>query len=161
MGPWGLEPQTFAMSTQRSNQLSYEPVFYLYWLIRTPYANDEQCKRTTRNPPAFWRGWAMSLNTIIFACLKIVMGKEGVEPSRHCCQQILSLSCMPFHHLPSISVFFSVQKLTPSINLSNIKMRGGISLSENFGGQGGSRTLTTLRPTDFKSVVYAIPPLAR
>ncbi len=28
-------------------------------------------------------------------------------------------------------------------------------------GQEGSRTLTTLRPTDFKSVVYAIPPLAR
>ena len=26
MGPSGLEPLTFAMSTQRSNQLSYEPV---------------------------------------------------------------------------------------------------------------------------------------
>ena len=57
MGPSGLEPLTFAMSTQRSNQLSYEP--------------------------------AHKLN-----------------------------------------------------------------------GQEGSRTLTTLRPTDFKSVVYAIPPLA-
>ena len=56
VGPRGLEPLTFAMSTQRSNQLSYEPVYY---------------------------------------------------------------------------------------------------------GQEGSRTLTTLRPTDFKSVVYAIPPLAR
>ena len=31
---------------------------------------------------------------------------------------------------------------------------------KNLNGQGGSRTLTTLRPTDFKSVVYAIPPLA-
>ena len=27
MGPKGLEPLTFAMSTQRSNQLSYEPVY--------------------------------------------------------------------------------------------------------------------------------------
>ena len=27
-------------------------------------------------------------------------------------------------------------------------------------GQGGSRTLTTLRSMDFKSIVYAIPPLA-
>ena len=28
-------------------------------------------------------------------------------------------------------------------------------------GQGGSRTLTALRPQDFKSCVYAIPPLAQ
>ena len=28
-------------------------------------------------------------------------------------------------------------------------------------GQGGNRTLTTLRPQDFKSCVYAIPPLAQ
>ena len=29
------------------------------------------------------------------------------------------------------------------------------------GGRGGIRTLKGLLPTDFKSVVYAIPPLAR
>ncbi len=30
VGPSGVEPETFAMSMQRSNQLSYEPVGELY-----------------------------------------------------------------------------------------------------------------------------------
>ena len=30
------------------------------------------------------------------------MGVEGLEPSRLCSQQILSLVCLPFHHTPFI-----------------------------------------------------------
>ena len=34
-----------------------------------------------------------------------MVGEEGVEPSRPYGQQILSLSCMPFHHLPANVIF--------------------------------------------------------
>ena len=34
------------------------------------------------------------------------------------------------------------------------------NFTQQISGQGGSRTLTTLQPKDFKSFVYAIPPLA-
>ena len=38
------------------------------------------------------------------------MGVEGLEPSRLCSQQILSLVCLPFHHTPTI-------KATPRFEL--------------------------------------------
>ena len=32
-----------------------------------------------------------------------LVGEEGLEPSRHCCQQILSLSCIPISPLAQTS----------------------------------------------------------
>src|SRR5258705_4984285 len=42
------------------------------------------------------------LNILLFQWI-IVVGEEGLEPSRPCDRQILSLLCLPFHHSPKLT----------------------------------------------------------
>ena len=41
-----------------------------------------------------------------FIDMVVLVGEEGLEPSRHCCQQILSLSCIPISPLARVIVIF-------------------------------------------------------
>ena len=60
------------------------------------------------------QGLQMLLTKLVCAffyrCKNKLMGVEGLEPSRLCSQQVLSLVCLPFHHTPTI-------KATPRFEL--------------------------------------------
>ena len=74
VGGIGFEPMTFAMSTQRANQL--------------------------RQPPKLAKQICLSPN---------ILGEKGFEPLRPFSHWILSPTCIPFHHSPSLTISYPNQ----------------------------------------------------
>ena len=49
-----------------------------------------------------WRVLDLSASVFGYNLTGIYLGVEGLEPSRPIDQQILSLLCLPFHHIPML-----------------------------------------------------------
>ena len=103
MGPRGFEPLTFSMSRKRSNQLSYEPEI-LIQLTNSEHTSNQfaYAHFVGYGGPAVARECEGGLSYEPAIILFFKMGREGVEPSRSCEREILSLHCLPFQHLPGI-----------------------------------------------------------
>ena len=150
VGPRGLEPLAFSMSRKRSNQLSYEPEIFICSLIANTF--NQRRRGYFLHPfgvPALFAGtelWARNFLLSIDAAFLLTIGTPLAK----------SLVATFYARLSAIKFSF-----VPLYYCTRGDVAPKGLLSRKFYGQGGSRTLTTLRSKDFKSFVYAIPPLAR
>ena len=60
------------------------------------------------------------IEVVPVVCAEAVLGRvvpvTGLEPVQHCCREILSLLCLPFHHTGEPDYLYKIPQLTPPVN---------------------------------------------